>query len=120
MQDPVALAGDALVAFGFFIKFFVLKENTFAASTIQIFPGQKVISTGLYGLVRHPMYMGSLFMLIGMPLSLGSWWGLVLFFLFLPALVWRIFDEEKLLTRDLPGYAEYKKKVRYRLIPFVW
>ena len=100
--------------------FLCYKENTFAAATIEIYPGQKVISTGLYALVRHPMYMGALFLFVGMPLSLGSWWGIFVFLLFMPALLWRIFDEEKLLTKDLPGYAEYKNKVRYRLIPFVW
>ncbi len=115
-----AVAGDVLVALGFLIIFFVYKENTFASATIEIYPGQKVISTGLYALVRHPMYMGGLFLFIGISLSLGSWWGLFGYLLVMPAVVWRIYDEEKFLTRNLPGYAEYKNNVKYRLIPFVW
>jgi protein-S-isoprenylcysteine O-methyltransferase Ste14 len=114
------VAGDVLVAIGFLIIFFVYKENSFASATIELAPDQKVVSTGLYALVRHPMYMGGLVMFVGMILSLGSWWGLVMFALMMPALIWRVFDEEKLLTKDLPGYAEYKNTVRYRLVPFIW
>ncbi|MGC2195360.1 MAG: isoprenylcysteine carboxylmethyltransferase family protein [Terriglobales bacterium] len=114
------VAGDVLVAIGFLIVFFVYKENTFASATIELAPDQKVISTGLYALVRHPMYMGALFWFVGMSLALGSWWGLFVFLLILPALIWRIFDEENLLTKNLPGYSEYRGKVRYRLVPFLW
>jgi protein-S-isoprenylcysteine O-methyltransferase Ste14 len=114
------IAGDVLVALGFFIIFFVYKENSFASATIAVYPEQKVISKGLYALVRHPMYMGALFMFVGMPLSLGSWWGLFVFVLILPALIWRLLEEEKFLVKNLPGYAEYRGRVRYRLIPFVW
>ena len=114
------VAGDLLVALGFFIIFLVYKENTFASATIEIYPGQKVISTGLYALVRHPMYMGGLLFFIGIPLSLGSWRGLFVYLLIMPALIWRIYDEERFLTKNLPGYAEYKNNVKYRLIPFVW
>jgi protein-S-isoprenylcysteine O-methyltransferase Ste14 len=116
----VAIAGDVLVALGFLIIFFVYKENTFASATIELAPEQKVISTGLYALVRHPMYMGALFLFVGIPLALGSWWGLLGFALMTPALIWRIFDEEKFLAKNLRGYVEYKNKVRYRLVPFVW
>jgi protein-S-isoprenylcysteine O-methyltransferase Ste14 len=115
-----SLAGDVLVAIGFLIIFFVYKENTFTSATIEVYSEQKVVSSGLYALVRHPMYMGGLVMFVGMILSLGSWWGLVMFALMMPALIWRIFDEEKLLTKDLPGYTEYKNTVRYRLAPFIW
>ncbi len=116
----LAIAGDVLVALGFLIIFFVYKENSFASATIELAPEQKVISTGLYALVRHPMYMGGLFLFVGMPLSLGSWWGLFVFLLFMPALLWRLFDEEKFLAKNLPGYSEYQNKVRYRLLPFIW
>ncbi len=116
----VSLAGDALVAIGFLIIFFVYQENTFASATIEVYPEQKVISTGLYALVRHPMYMGALFLLVGIPLSLGSWWGLFVIVLMMPALIWRLLDEEKFLAKNLQGYAEYKNKVRYRLMPFIW
>lgn len=117
---PLVLMGDALVVLSFVVIFFVFHENSFAASTIQIAPDQKVISTGLYALVRHPMYAGAMPMFFGMALALGSWWG------FLPALalaaviVWRLRDEENYLARNLPGYREYQGVVRWRLIPGVW
>jgi protein-S-isoprenylcysteine O-methyltransferase Ste14 len=116
----IPIAGDALVAIGFLLIFFVYKENTFASATIEVSPEQKVISTGLYALVRHPMYMGALLLLVGIPLSLGSWWGLFVIALMMPALIWRLLDEEKFLAKNLRGYVEYKNKVRYRLIPFIW
>ena len=116
----VSLAGDALVALGFLIIFFVYKENTFASATIELAPEQKVISTGLYKLVRHPMYMGAFFLLVGIPLSLGSLWGLFVIALMMPALIWRLLHEEKFLARNLPGYAEYQNTVRHRLVPFIW
>lgn len=116
----VVLGGDVLVAFGFISIFFVLRENTFSSATIEIAPGQKVISTGPYAVVRHPMYAGAFIMLIGMPIALGSWWGLLVFVVMMPALFWRLLDEEKFLSRNLPGYTEYQHKVRFRLIPLVW
>jgi len=116
----LAVAGDVLVALGFLITFFVYRENPFASATVQIYPEQKVITTGLYATVRHPMYTGGLLMILGMPLALGSWWALLGAPLFMPAGIWRIFEEEKLLTKSLSGYAEYKERVKYRLLPFVW
>jgi len=116
----VSVAGDALVALGFLLTFIVILENNYAASTIQVVEGQKVVSTGLYAYVRHPMYAGVLPMLVGMPLGLGSWWSLFGLVLVVPAIIWRLLDEEKFLHKNLPGYTEYTKKVRYRLIPFIW
>ena len=116
----ISLAGDVLVALGFFIDLLVFRENSYGGSTVQIVEGQKVISTGLYAFVRHPMYMGVLVMSIGVPLALGSWWGLVFLALTMPVLIWRILDEEKLLEQDLPGYTGYAQKVRYRLVPYLW
>ena len=116
----VAMAGDVFVTVGFLIIFLVYKENTFASATIEIAPDQKVISTGLYALVRHPMYMGAFFLLVGLPLSLGSLWGLFVIVLMLPALIWRLINEEKFLVKNLPGYTEYQNTVRYRLVPFIW
>jgi protein-S-isoprenylcysteine O-methyltransferase Ste14 len=115
-----AIAGYVLFVLGWVIIFFVFRENTFASSTIELAPGQKVISTGPYAVVRHPMYGGAFIYLVGMPISLGSWWGLLPILLMMPALIWRLFDEEQFLKKKLPGYAEYCEKVRFRLIPFVW
>ncbi len=116
----VALLGDLLVALGLFVNLLVFRENSYGGSTIEIVEGQKVISTGLYARVRHPMYVGVLIMVIGIPLALGSWWGLAIIALALPVLIWRILDEEELLKKDLPGYTEYAQKVRYRLVPYLW
>ena len=116
----VSLAGDVLVAFGLLIDFIVLKENSYGTSTIQKVEGQKVISTGPYGLVRHPMYMGVLIMVIGVPLALGSWWGLAIVAFSAPVLIWKSLDEERLLKAELPGYTEYTQKVPYRLVPHLW
>ena len=120
MPASVALAGDALMAIGWLAIFFVFRENSFSSATIEIADDQRVVSTGPYAWVRHPMYAGALLMLLGMPLALGSWWGLLALLAMLPALIWRAFDEEKLLTESLPGYPEYRQKVRFRLIPGVW
>lgn len=117
---PFSVVGDVLVALGLLINLFVFRENSYGASTIKTFADQKVISTGLYAFVRHPMYMGVLVMMIGVPIALGSWWGLAILALIIPVLAWRILDEEKLLTHDLPGYGEYTQKVRYHLVPYLW
>ena len=119
---PTALVvfGDVLVAAGFYLIFLVYKENTFTSATIEIAAGQKVIATGPYAIVRHPMYSGGLLLFVGMPLALGSYWGLPVFVATTPFLLWRLFDEERFLSKNLPGYAEYKSKVSSRLIPGVF
>ncbi|TLN02806.1 isoprenylcysteine carboxylmethyltransferase family protein [bacterium] len=116
----VSIAGDGLVALGLLINLIVFRENTYGASNIRTEEGQQVISSGPYALVRHPMYLGVLVMMIGVPLALGSAWGLAVLAAILPGLAWRILDEEKFLKRELPGYAEYMQKVRFRLVPYVW
>lgn len=116
----VVIVGDVLVAAGFCVVFLVYKENSFTSATIEIAKDQKVISTGLYAIVRHPMYAGGLLLMIGTPLALGSYWGLLAFVAMSPFLLWRIFDEEQFLARNLPGYTEYRAKVRSRLIPGVF
>jgi protein-S-isoprenylcysteine O-methyltransferase Ste14 len=114
------VTGDGLVALGMLIIFFVFRENTFTASTIQVAEDQKVISTGVYALVRHPMYVGGLIFIFGIPLALGSWWGLLTFIPVTIVIAWRLLDEERFLANNLSGYAEYRSKVKSRLIPFVW
>jgi len=117
---PGVLLGDLLVAIGFFFIFIVYKANTYAAATIDLAADQKVISTGPYAIVRHPMYASASLYLVGTPLALGSYWGLVVIPLMLPFLIWRLLDEERFLAKDLPGYVEYQQTVRHRLIPGVW
>jgi protein-S-isoprenylcysteine O-methyltransferase Ste14 len=116
----ICVFGDALVVVSFYLFYFVSKVNTYAAANIRVEEGQKVISTGMYGFVRHPMYFAALFLFIGTPLALGSWWTLLLIPVSLLILVARILNEEKVLVRDLPRYVEYQKKVATRLIPFIW
>ena len=116
----VVIAGDVLVATGFFIVFLVFKENTYTSATIEVDAGQKVISTGPYALVRHPMYSGALLMLTGTPIALDSWWGLPALIPIASVITWRLLDEEKFLSKNLPGYAEYCKTVRSRLIPGIF
>jgi protein-S-isoprenylcysteine O-methyltransferase Ste14 len=116
----VSVFGDFLIVVSFYIFYLVSKVNTYAAANVRVEEGQKVISTGMYVLVRHPMYFGALFLLIGTPLALGSWWSLLLIPLFLPILYLRLANEEEVLARDLHGYTEYMRKVRYRLIPYIW
>lgn len=98
----------------------VMRENAYLSRVVEVQEGQKVISTGLYGIVRHPMYLATLLMFLPLPLILGSFWGLLPFALYPVVTVIRIINEEKVLTEGLNGYAEYKTKVKYRLIPFVW
>jgi len=116
----VGIIGNIAVAVGLFITFLVYRENSFAAATIQVEPGQKVIMTGPYSVVRHPMYAGFLIMFMGTPLAIGSYWGLLVSLTLVPCLIWRLIDEEHFLTNNLPGYAEYREKVRRRLIPAVF
>jgi protein-S-isoprenylcysteine O-methyltransferase Ste14 len=120
MPPWAALVGDLLVGLGFLGIFYVFRENSFTSATIELAPDQKVISSGPYALVRHPMYAAALAMLLGIPIALGSLRGLLIVVAILPALIWRLLDEEKFLARSLPGYREYQTRVRYRLIPKVW
>jgi protein-S-isoprenylcysteine O-methyltransferase Ste14 len=114
------VAGDALVAIGFYLIFLVYRANTFTSATIDVSEDQRVISTGPYAIVRHPMYASASLYLFGTPLALGSYWALVPIVAMMPFLLWRLLDEERFLSRNLPGYTEYQKRVQYRLVPFVW
>lgn len=98
----------------------VMRENAYLSRTIEVQQGQRVIDKGLYGVVRHPMYAATIWLFLAIPVVLGSWWALVLFAFYIPVLILRILNEEKVLTAGLEGYADYKKRVKYRLIPFLW
>ena len=114
------IVGDVLVLLGFFVVFLVFKENTFTSATIQVDPGQRVVSTGPYAIIRHPMYTGALIMLFGTPIALGSWWGILMVIPMVFVLVLRILDEEKFLLNGLPGYTDYCQRVKFRLAPLIW
>jgi protein-S-isoprenylcysteine O-methyltransferase Ste14 len=116
----VVVIGDLLTALCFYIWYLVYRENPFASATIEVVGDQKVISTGPYAIVRHPMYASGSLLFIGTPLALGSYWGLLVLPVVLPALLWRLFDEEKFLAKNLPGYSEYCVKVRWRMIPRIF
>ena len=116
----VVVAGYVLVAIGFALIVRVYRENTFSSATVEVAENQTVISTGPYAIVRHPMYASGSLYLVGTPLALGSYWGLVPLAAMMPFLIWRLLDEELLLAKDLDGYAEYQKRVRHRLVPYVW
>jgi protein-S-isoprenylcysteine O-methyltransferase Ste14 len=116
----VSIMGDACVALGLMMDLRVFRENSYGASTIERMGGQKVISTGPYALVRHPMYVGVLIMVFGVPPALGSYWGLLFMLLNVPILILRIRDEEAMLEQELKGYADYERVVRYRLVPGLW
>jgi len=116
----VVILGNLLIALSYLLFYFVFKANPYGAATIQVEENQPVISTGPYALVRHPMYSGALILMFGIPLALGSWWGLLFLIPGVAVIIWRLLDEEKFLSRNLAGYSEYKNKVRNRLVPFVW
>jgi len=116
----VSVIGNIAIVISFILFIFVFRANSYGAATIKVEQRQTVSSTGPYAFVRHPMYSGALVMMAGVPPALGSWWGLVAVLGLIPILVWRILDEERVLTSDLPGYADYAQRVRYRLVPRVW
>jgi protein-S-isoprenylcysteine O-methyltransferase Ste14 len=113
----LSVLGDILVIVSMWMVFRVFKENSFGSATVEVAKDQRVISTGPYAIVRNPMYTSAAIYFTGMSLALGSWWGLIPSVLTILALVWRLFDEEKFLAQNLPGYTEYCAKVRWHLIP---
>jgi protein-S-isoprenylcysteine O-methyltransferase Ste14 len=120
VPTPVALAADGAVAVGFWIVFRTFTENSFASSIVEVREGQRVVTTGPYAVVRHPMYAGAIMLLLATPLALGSWWGLILVVPAIAGIAWRLLDEERFLVRDLAGYDAYRRATRYRLVPMVW
>lgn len=120
MPAPVTVIASVLFLIAYALYAEVMRENAYLSRTIKVEEGQTVVDTGLYGIVRHPMYMASILLFLMMPIVLGSWYALIVFAIYPAVIVVRLKDEEELLTRELSGYAEYKKKVKYRIIPFIW
>ena len=120
MPAWLAVIGNVIVVAGYLMVMWVFKTNTYTSRIVEVEAGQKVISTGPYAIVRHPMYVGAFFTYAFSPLALGSYWAFLPGLMILPVLIFRIFDEEKLLLRDLDGYREYTQKVKYRLMPGIW
>lgn len=114
------VAADVCVLLGYLICFLAFRENSYAGRTIEVVKGQKVISTGPYAIIRHPLYFGALLMYLATPMALGSYWALPPFLLIVPVMLFRILNEEEVLRRGLPGYEEYCQKTRYRLLPYIW
>ena len=120
MPRAVTVVAAVLFLLAYLLYAEVMRENAYLSRTIKVEEGQTLVSTGLYGIVRHPMYMATLLLFMVMPLVLGSWWALIPFAFYPAIIISRLKDEEELLTRELAGYAEYKEKVKYRIIPFIW
>jgi protein-S-isoprenylcysteine O-methyltransferase Ste14 len=120
MPAWLVIVGDVLIVVAMWMVYRVFKENSYGSATVEIAPGQRVISTGPYAIVRHPMYTSAAVYFIGLALALGSYWGLIPALLTILGLVWRLFDEEKFLAQNLPGYADYCAQVRWHLIPGVF
>ena len=116
----VTIAASVLFLIAYALYAEVMRENAYLSRTVKVEEGQKVVDTGLYGIVRHPMYAVTVLLFLAMPLVLGSWYALIAFAFYPAIIIVRLKDEEDLLTRELPGYAEYKQKVKYRLFPFIW
>lgn len=116
----LSYASAVVIALAFVEVFFVYKQNTWLSASVKVQEGHKVVSTGLYGVVRHPMYLGVTILMLATPPALGSWWGMIPAAVFIASFVVRAVDEEKALRENLPGYKDYCKKVKYRIIPFVF
>ena len=116
----IVIIADLVILLGYLLIFFVFKQNSYASRIVEVEKDQKIITTGLYGLVRHPMYIGVIIMFLPTPIALGSYWGLIPMSTIPLALIFRIINEEKLLCNDLPGYKDYCQNTKFRLIPYIW
>lgn len=120
LPDYIVIIGSVLLLIGYALYIEVMRENEYLLRTIEIEKEQKVVDTGLYGLVRHPMYLSVILLFLSFPLVLGSLYGFYIFLIFPLVLIIRIRNEEKILVKELKGYSKYKLKVKYKLIPFIW
>ena len=120
VSKPILVAASVLFLLSYALYAEVMRENAYLSRTIKVEEGQTVVDTGLYGIVRHPMYMATILLFLMIPVVLGSWYALIVFAFYPAIIIVRLKDEEELLTRELPGYEAYKKKVKYRILPFVW
>jgi protein-S-isoprenylcysteine O-methyltransferase Ste14 len=120
VPDSIAILSSLFVLLGFLVVFMVFKTNSYTSATIEVSEGQKVISTGVYSIVRNPMYFGAVLILVFMPMALDSLWGLIPSLFICIFVILRLLDEEKVLLKDLDGYSAYCEKTRYRLIPYIW
>jgi protein-S-isoprenylcysteine O-methyltransferase Ste14 len=120
VPTAIVLVGDIMVVLGLAIVFAVFRANTFTSAVIEVGRDQQLVSTGPYAVIRHPMYAGALVMVLGTPIALGSWCGLLGVPVLVAVIIWRLLDEEDLLLRELPGYADYRKRVTRRLVPRLW
>ena len=120
VPDAVIILSDVVVLMGFIIVFLVFRTNSYTSATIEVSEGQSVITTGVYSIVRHPMYLGAVLILVFTPLALNSLWALIPALFICVFVVLRLLDEEKVLLKELNGYKDYCEKIRYHLIPFIW
>ena len=120
VPDWVVIAASVAFIISYSLYAEVVRENAYLSRTIEVQENQRVVDTGLYGIVRHPMYAVTVWLFLSMPIVLGSWWSLICFLPYIPVIAIRILNEEKVLEKGLEGYTEYKKRVKYRLIPFIW
>ena len=120
VPDWVVIAASAILLISYAIYAEVMRENAYLSRTVEVQEGQAVVDTGLYGIVRHPMYSVTIWLFLSIPLMLGSWWSLLCFVPYVAVIVVRILNEEKVLEESLVGYKEYKKRVKYRIVPFIW
>lgn len=116
----IVIVADIVILLGYLLIFFVFKQNSYASRIVEVEKDQKIITTGLYGFVRHPMYVGVIIMYVPTPIALGSYWGLIPMATIPLAIIFRIINEEKVLCKNLPGYIEYCQKTKYKLIPYIW
>lgn len=120
MPAWVSIAAAVVMFLSYLLVFRTMQVNSYLSRIIEVAENQKVIDTDVYGIVRHPMYVGMIVLYVVSPVVLGSWWAIIPALVIIPVIVARILDEEKALENELAGYREYKQKVKYRLIPFVW